>query len=169
MLEIARLVGTPPKRIILQTQAGRTVENSQSYEPDVRTKGRYSLLRRKHSNWINRKPACGVYNCFGLVWASRRTSIYDESEISKILTDDGYRMLATEEQIQHGDVILYRLDSNTLHAAIVLELRQLQLGSSTIPWVLSKWGPIFGEDIHHFRDVPDDLRGCPIEIWTDRP
>ncbi|OPX20053.1 MAG: hypothetical protein BZ151_05910 [Desulfobacca sp. 4484_104] len=169
MLEMARLVGTPRKGIILQTRAGRNVENSQSCEPDVLTRERYDLLRRKYYSWINRKPACGVYNCFGLVWASRRTAIYDESELSKILTDDGYRRLATEEQIQHGDVILYRLDGNTLHAAMALELRQLQLESSKMPWVLSKWGNVFGEDIHHFLDVPDDIRECSIEIWTDRP
>jgi len=169
MLEIARLVGTPPKGIILQTRAGRNLENSQSCEPEATIQDRYNLLRSKHFGWVNRKPACGVYNCYGLVWASRRTSIYDESEISKILTDDGYRQLATERQLQPGDVVLYHLNGNILHAAMVMELRQLQPGTSQIPWVLSKWGPVFGEDLHALRDVPNDLGGCLIEFRTDRP
>jgi hypothetical protein len=167
MFEMARLVGTDPKGIILQTRAGHDVANSQSCEPDVTIPARYDRLRRKHFLWVSRKPACGVYNCFGLVWASRRTSIYDESEISKILLDDGYRRLATDSQLRPGDVVLYRYPGNTRHAAMVVELKPL--GTSTVPWVLSKWGPVFGEDLHAFLDVPRDLEGCMIEFWTDRP
>ena len=167
MLEMARLVGTPPKEIILQTRAGHDVANSQSCEPDVTIPARYQRLRSKHFAWVNRKPACGVYNCFGLVWASRRTAIYEERDISQILKDDGYRQLALDSQMQPGDVVLYRYPGNTRHAAMVVGLKTI--GTSTVPWVLSKWGPIFGEDLHAFRDVPKDLEGCMIEFWTDRP
>jgi hypothetical protein len=166
MLEMARLVGTPSKEIILQTRAGHDVANSQSCEPDATIPARYDRLRRKHF-WVSRKPACGVYNCFGLVWASRRTAIYKESDISQILTDDGYRQLVTDSQLRPGDVVLYRYPGNTRHAAMVVELKPL--GTSTVPWVLSKWGPVFGEDLHAFLDVPKDLEGCMIEFWTDRP
>jgi hypothetical protein len=167
MLEMARLVGTPPKGIILQTRAGHDVANSQSCEPDATIPARYYRLRRKHLTWVSRKPACGVYNCFGLVWASRRTAIYEESDILQILMDDGYRQLVTDSQLRPGDVVLYRYPGNTLHAAMVVELKPL--GTSTVPWVLSKWGPVFGEDLHAFLDVPEDLEGCTIEFWTDRP
>lgn len=168
MLEIARLVGTSRGKIILQTRGGRNVENSQSCEPDAMFGNRYDRLRGKHFGWVNRKPACGVYNCLGLVWASRRTSIYDEGDISKILKDDGYRQLATEEQPQPGDVVLYRLNGNTLHAAMVLELKPLQPGSR-IPWVLSKWNDASGEDIHALQDIPEHFGDYQIEFWTDRP
>jgi hypothetical protein len=146
MLEMARLVGTPRQGIILQTRAGHDVANSQSCEPDATIRARYEGLRRKHFAWLGRKPACGLYNCFGLVWASRRTAIYEESDISKILTDDGYRQLMADSELRPGDVVLYRYPGNTLHAAMVVELKSLD--TSTIPWVLSKWGPVFGEDLH---------------------
>jgi len=171
MLEMARLVGTPPKGIILQTRAGRYVENSQSCEPDARIRDCYNLFRRNHFAWVNRKPACGVYNCFGLVWASRRTALYKESDIASILTDDGYRRLVSDENPQPGDIVLYLHPSdntrNTLHASMVVELKQL--GTSTIEWVLSKWNDAFGEDIHALRDVPEHFGDCQVEFWTDRP
>jgi hypothetical protein len=173
MFEMARLVGTPLGKIILQTRGGRNVENSQSCEPDARISDCYNLFRRNHFAWVNRKPACGVYNRFGLVWASRRTSIYDESEIYKILTDDGYRHLAPDEQPQPGDLVLYlRRNGDTLrdtvHAAIVLELEKV--GTYVVPRVLSKWSDVFGEDIHGFLDIPKNeyYRDCLIEFWTDR-
>jgi hypothetical protein len=168
MLEMARLVGTPPGKIILQTREGKDVENSQSCPPDGTIMARYALLRRMHSGWINRKPACGIYNCFGLVWASRRTAVYDEGAISQILKDDGYRQLLPGGTPQPGDIVLYRNSNSTMHAAIVMELRQLQPDGSMIPWVLSKWGNVFGEDFHAIQNIPKDLEGCIIEFWTDR-
>ncbi len=166
MLELARLLGTPQK-IILQTRRGQNIDNSQSCTPDEMTIRRYNLLRSKHASWRNRKQPCGFYNCFGLVWASRRTSIYEESEISKILIDDGYRQI-TEVEMQPGDIVLYRFQGNTLHAAMFIEFREIQLGKSPVPWVLSKWGDVFGEDFHPINDVPGHFEGCHIEIWTDR-
>ncbi len=168
LFEIARLKGTPSGKIILQTRLGHNVKNSQSCQPDAAIQKRYQLLRKKHLGWITRKAACGFYNCFGLVWANRRTAIYEESEISKILSDDGFRQIKTESQLQPGDVVLYRLDDNICHAAIVLELRPLQSGTRNIPWVLSKWSDAFGEDIHALLDVPDILRDCQVEFLTDR-
>jgi hypothetical protein len=167
MLEMARLVGTPLEGIILQTRARNNLANSQSCEPDATIRARYEGLRRKHFAWLNRKPACGVYNCFGLVWASRRTAIYEESDISQILKDDGYRQLVSDLELLPGDVVLYRHLGNTRHAAMVVELKPL--GASMVPWVLSKWGPVFGEDLHAFLDVPKDLEDCMIQFWTDRP
>jgi hypothetical protein len=167
MLEMARLIGTPSDGIILQTRERHYVANSQSCEPDDTIRVRYGMLRKKHFSWVSRKPACGIYNCFGMVWASRRTAIYEESGISQILTDDGYRQLLTDSQLQPGDVVLYRYPGNILHAAIVVELKPL--GTSTVPWVLSKWGDTFGEDLHALRDIPESFEGCLIEFWTDRP
>jgi hypothetical protein len=170
MFEIARLVGTPPGKIILQTRVGRNVENSQPCEPDATLKAKYDLLRRNRL-WENRKPACGFYNCFGLVWANRRTAIYDEDAISQILMEDGYRRLQTDEQPSIGDIVLYRHLSgdiyDTLHAAVVMELRQI--GETKIPWILSKWNDVSGEDIHAILDFPQHFQGCLIEYWTDRP
>lgn len=171
MLEMARLVGTPPKEIILQTRAGHCVKNSQSCEPDAKSRARYDLIRRNHLAWVHRKPACGVYNCFGLVWASRRTAIYEEQSISQILLEDGYRKLGIDEQPLPGDIVLYLQFSgenrDTYHASVILEIHPP--GPGKLPWVLSKWNGVCGEDIHEILDVPQSLRNCAIEIWTDRP
>ncbi len=173
MLELARLKGTPRQEIILQTRLGRNVENSQSCKPGRNIYDAYHRLVSEHFTWRNRKPACGIYNCFGLVWASRRTSIYDESEIAKILADDGYRQLQNEIHLQPGDVVLYlRQDDrirDTLHAAIVFRLERI--GTAITPWVLSKWSDVYGEDIHALHDLPkfEHYRDCLIEFWTDRP
>lgn len=106
-----------------------------------------------------------------MVWASRRTAIYEETVISQILTDDGYRRLVNGEDLQPGDIVLYLRPSggtrDTLHAAMVTELRQF--GDSKIAWVLSKWNDAFGEDFHALNDVPECYQDCLIEFWTDRP
>ncbi|MDO9533498.1 MAG: hypothetical protein Q7O12_15415 [Deltaproteobacteria bacterium] len=172
MLEMARLVGTPPEGIILQTRARNYLANSQSCEPDDRTRNLYGRFRSPHIDWKNRKPACGVYNCFGLVWANRRTSIYSENDLLKILTDDGYRPIINEKDLQPGDIVIYlrRTAGNsrdTLHVAKVLNLDRV--GSITVPWLLSKWSDQYGEDIHKLRDVPTYYGNYLIELWTDRP
>jgi hypothetical protein len=106
------------------------------------------------------------------VWASRRTAIYEENDLLKILANDGYRRIATEGQLQPGDIVFYlrRTEDNsrdTLHVAIVLYLDQV--GSITVPWLLSKWSDQYGEDIHKLRDVPTYYGDYLIELWTDRP
>jgi hypothetical protein len=170
MLEMARLVGTPPKEIILQTRAGNCVANNQACDPDARNLYIYNLLRGNHLAWVNRKLACGVYNCFGLVWASRRTAIYEERSVSQIIMEDGYRELRIEEQPQPGDVVVYLHLSgeirNTLHAAVILKLEQR--GPGKVPLLLSKWNDSCGEDIHEIRDVPQSFGNYVIEFWTDR-
>jgi hypothetical protein len=168
MFEIARLVGTPPKRFILQTRERRDVANSQSCEPDEKTRTLYHGFRKPHPFWKNRKAACGVYNCAGLVWANRRTSIYDENEYSKILNDDGYRSIASEEQLQPGDIVIYLRRTadnlrNTLHVGIVLCLDKV--GATTFKWILSKWSDQYGEDIHKLKDVPEHYDNCRIEFY----
>jgi hypothetical protein len=172
MLELARLIGTPQKKIVLQTRAGRNIANSQSCEPGEIIHINYNRLSRQHPGWRRRKPACGIYNCFGLIWASRRTSIYDENEITKILIDDGYHRLDDETKLLPGDIVIYlsRTDRerDTLHAAVILAMEMI--GTAAIPFVISKWSDAYGEDIHALRDLPtgDHYRDCIIEFWTDR-
>ncbi len=171
MFELARLVGTPRREIILQTRVGHSVPNSQSCEPDEKTKTLYDLFRKQHPFWKPRKAACGIYNCAGLAWANRRTSIYDENAYSKIIKDDGYRPIATEEQLQPGDIVIYlrpTIDNlrNTLHVGIVLISDEI--GEIKIHWVLSKWSDQYGEDIHKIRDIPSYFGEYLVELWTDK-
>ena len=122
---------------------------------------------------MRRKPACGVYNCAGHVWASRRTTILEDFAWNMVLADDGYRQLDQGEPPAPGDLVIYRdREHGFLHVGMIAELRQgITAESPPIPWVLSKWDSTSGEVLHHFADVPFAKQGFAlvIECWTDRP
>lgn len=89
----------------------------------------------------------------------------------KVLREDGYRVVELAD-VRIGDLVLYRADSRgtLLHGGTVSRLERMVGGSATIvPWVLSKWNDHFGEDEHHFRDVPWETGSWSVEFWTDRP
>jgi hypothetical protein len=130
-----------------------------------------------HPAWELRNQACGIYNCFGHVWAARRTAIYDQPAVETVLRDDGYRKLSSSESTLHGDVALYfdTAHISLLHVGLVCELRTMvtpqgaPLGNP-VPWVLSKLNDVSGEVLHRSKDVPfpygnDDVL---LEFWTDR-
>jgi hypothetical protein len=168
----------------LQTRAGRDVVHQQAANVGPREINIYQLFRAKFgAHWEPRKPACGVYNCFGHVFADRRTAIYDESdtEIAKIIADDGYRRIGQDERPQLDDIALYRQrDTRTLlHAARIVRkttLNPLLITRIPLPvwpheyYAVSKWSDATGEDIHRIDDIPYAQQGfdIEIEIWTDR-
>jgi hypothetical protein len=132
-------------------------------------------MRRTHHRWIPRKGAVGVYNCAGMVWASRRTCLTEPNEWQTILNEDGYRRLNSHTDAALGDVVVYRDRSGEiLHVAKVCNIERMDARGepfgNPIVKALSKWDQRFGEDIHHLDDV--NLVGGTehvIEIWTDRP
>lgn len=174
MFEEAHLLGPTERNIVVQTRQGRSIKNSIAIEPGERERRIYERLRQPFgAGWEERKPACGVYNCAGHVWASRRTAIYEETEWHAILGDDAYRKLNDQEPPLVGDLVLYR-DSQAgfLHVAMIVEMREIARGSQKIPWVLSKWSDTAGEVIHHFKHCPPwEKQGLSVEVevWTDRP
>lgn len=175
MFELARLIGTAEPQIVLETRRGTRVRNFQAPDPGQRARAVFNGLLQSHPNWVTRKDPCGIYNCFGHIWAARRTSIYEQSEVDVIRRDDGYRDLQAAEAPRPGDLAIYLepADSSILHVGLISELRYLsdaagkQVGNPAI-WVLSKWNDAAGEVLHHLKDVPwsaDDFR---VEFWTDR-
>src|SRR5450432_3451489 len=56
-----------------------------------------------------------IYNCHGFTFASKRTGIYSDSEIEKILNDDKYIEIKTEKDVLPGDVIIYYNESGISH------------------------------------------------------
>ena len=124
---------------------------------------------------MNRKGATGVYNCFGVVFASRRTSVDDD--IERVLREDGFRQLNTGEKPMTGDLVCYRHESaNLLHVAVVTRIDNIlgsshqELGTGGV-FALSKWNDSFGEDEHNIRNhawAPEFGR-IAIEFFTDRP
>jgi hypothetical protein len=155
------------RKLPLFTAKGNPIENVIELDPNDRTRKIWAYQRQRHPLWEERKPDTGVYNCAGMVWASRRTSIM--GEYHKILADDGYRLLRAGEECSCADLVLYKNDVGThMHVGVVILKPGIMGGRPNIPAVLSKWNSVSGEYVHSVNDHP--LNGdVSIEIWTDRP
>lgn len=103
-----------------------------------------------------------MYNCVGMVFACRRTSIVPK-HLDVILRDDGFRRVA-HDMVVEGDVVIYRRDDIPQHVGIIQRLEQ-GLAGTTI-WVLSQWGDA-GEYIHPLIPVPEAY-GQPTDFWSER-
>lgn len=172
MFDEVLLGGGGERRLALETRLGRPIANFIEREPGERKHRVYDLQRKKFGgNWVNRKPACGGYNCFGMLFAARRTTIIDDEDtdmqVSDILADDGYRQIAEADAVV-GDLVLYRdIMGNLLHAARVT--RRRELGAL---WALSKWNSTAGEDEHHVQHhcwTDRSMYDVELQFWTDRP
>ncbi len=157
------------RSIVVETRMGTRIDNDVAPEPGPVQLRKYALIRSRHGAWRQRKPPCGGYNCFGQVFASRRTSIRLDGQVALILRDDDYRKLAIDERTMLGDVVLYKMKSTgeLLHAAVVAGMMSIVRGSTLLPVLVSKWDDSMGEDEHMLDDVPFD--DYFTEIWTDRP
>ena len=107
-----------------------------------------------------------MYNCMGMVFASRRTWV-DPEHLPMILEDDSYRRVSSEGELQPGDVVVYRHDDGEIsHVGVVTEVRTNVREAAREVFVLSQWGRD-GEYFHRADDVNPQL-GKPAEYWTDR-
>jgi hypothetical protein len=181
MFELQKLMRGSGGEIVVQTKTGRSIQNSVALPPSEKELRDYEVFRRDNgSRWINRKPACGTYNCMGMLFASRRTAIYDAQEVPKILKDDGYRPLKNEEPPRIDDIVMY---SSTMgeyfHGGRIIKVEPLVYTPSGGDalfntqyhlTVLSKWNDCFGEDQHSLRDVQYAHLNIPFEtvVYTDR-
>ncbi len=149
MFELEKLHGNPPRSIRLDTRSGNAIKNEVSPPVGDHEYRNYELLKKRYGqNWQNRKAACGTYNCFGMVFASRRTSIYEISEVEKILSEDRYE-LVTKELVRPGDIAVYRRRSTgeVDHVACVVHVERFV--HQPVVFALSKWDDHSGEDRHN--------------------
>jgi hypothetical protein len=181
MFEELRLLSQSDNSLELHTRKHRRIVNEITPAPPSRELELYAALVRKHNGWELRKAPAGGYNCAGMVWASRRTGIFDDldKQACDILKDDGYRLLAGGEAVKCGDLALYWESvsprNNLYHVGVVMELRPTlfmtggQVSSQT-PMILSKFNSSSGEALHRDRDI-FFFEGATysIEYWTDRP
>jgi hypothetical protein len=108
MFEELRTFGQTEKSIVLETKTGRQIANLVELMPDAKTVADYQRFVSQHgAHWISRTPATGVYNCAGMVWATRRTAILDPRLWQRIIDDDGYEWLAKHELPMPGDIAAY--------------------------------------------------------------
>ena len=153
---------TPRLSIALETRRKSSIKNTQSRDitPLYKTVDRkYRLQYRNQPHQFRTPGPSAVYNCHGLTFASRRTTVWESSEIAKILDEDDYKEVK-EKNILPGDLAVYYAleDGDPQHSAIVLKTEEVA-GVRQI-WVLSKWG--------HCSEVNHWLWQCPYEKCTIR-
>jgi hypothetical protein len=176
MFEEQKFFGTKPTMIALETRKGIPISNEQSLDvPGAQRK--FEKLLLKHDAWSRRVDARPIYNCAGLVWAARRTSIYEDAEFRKIYRDDGYRELLANEEPVISDIAVYHLydSEKIIHVGVVWSFEpsvtfENGIGTrSVIPMILSKFNDHLGEAIHPLKDIewPDNKQG-KVVFWTDR-
>ena len=177
MFESILLAGPRRRSIVLQTHLGNDIQNEIAVHPvPDHAAARFDRLRTLHPNWQVRKPPTGIYNCFGHVWACRRTAVYDEFDeyVLKVRDDDGYRVVdwRGDESPCPGDVACYweQIDPyrNCFHVGRVVHL-EARKKLPPFVFVLSKWDDTAGEVVHHATDYPKSFGDAKLEYWTDRP
>lgn len=154
---------------------GSEIENEiavVSVTPQAEAK--FSRLLALHRGWLVRKPPTAIYNCFGQVWACRRTAVYDKFDeaVLRVRADDGYRIVGAQEIPLPGDVACYWEGTNPyrncIHLGVVAFLKE-RAGLSPSIFVLSKWDDMSGEVLHDSLDYPTSFGTVTLEFWTDRP
>lgn len=153
--------------IIMETRKNWKIPN------EMRPEAAPHLLKASLAIWSKARPNArlrsfsGVYNCIGMVIASRRTWV-DPEDLLRVLKEDGYRKLANESEAVCGDVVVYRdASGDVCHAGIVLGKNRYDPENPRDTLVvLSKWGGE-GEYEHDASHVPIPC-GKPAEYWTDR-
>lgn len=161
--------GGPQDRlsIPLATRQGTFIPNLRKQEQSPETLIAYIDLWKEKLPSARLRSSTAVYNCVGLVFASRRTWV-DTDILLTILEEDGYYRLAGLPDAEIGDLVIYREShGNTItHIGIIAERQpDVCFGEWKIT-VISKWGGA-GEYIHSLRDVPTAY-GELVEFWSER-
>jgi hypothetical protein len=150
----------------LSTRRGNHIPNWQQKRerPPEAMQAARAFVMDGHAGRVLRSLASS-YNCIGMAFANRRTCI-EPDQVPTILEEDGFVEVAQAAAVMTGDLIVYELDGEISHVAVVVENKpDLQDGGSTIQ-VLSQWG-FDGEYLHEYRDVHPSL-GRPVRFYTER-
>ncbi len=124
----------------------------------------YEEMKRLWPN-LQRRSWDSTYNCYGMVFANRRT-VVDDTAVPIIFEDDGYRIVERNQALP-GDVVVYKDGRGRIrHVGLVLQKRLVATEDDDELVVLSQWG-LNGEYQHLARDVPK-VYGDLAEIWTER-
>ncbi len=139
--------------IKLATKKGRWIRNARRMENSPEAMRAAEGYCRAVCPDLKTRSLSNTYNCYGMVFACRRTWI-DEGEIEKILADDGYKLVSDRSEVCCGDVIIYREERGgpIAHVGIIIALHpQVERGEIEFR-VLSQWGGS-GEFIHPEKHV----------------
>ena len=152
--------------VLLGTRSSRHIPNQKrpEWHPDDLREALQMCLR--DFPMIEARSVTAIYNCVGMVFATRRTWV-EPNLVPTLLSDDGYRPLNRLEDGQVGDVAIYRTADNDIeHIGLIAERREDLEAATVSHRIMSKWGP-WAEFLHepdHVYSSYGELR----EIWTDR-
>jgi hypothetical protein len=136
--------------LALQTRLGADIENYFDTRPlDPGRTIASDALKQQFRSAIHITRPSARYNCHGLTFASRRTSIEDPKEVEKILAHDGYAEIE-RTNVKPGDIAVYYRSSQIDHSGLVVTTNDFGRIS-----ILSKWGELH-EAIHQPHDCPYD-------------
>lgn len=146
--------------ITLQTRkgAGSEVSNEQNDQPlDCWNLHTAEQIKSQYKFASFRTAPCGYYNCHGMTFASRRTKIYDATDLDRILKEDNYHLVSQDKVIE-GDIVMYYKKGDPQHSGIVVDVPKQNDKINQIR-VVSKWGE--GHEVVH------TLRDCPYSVNCD--
>ena len=110
-----------------------------------------------------RSVAPFMYNCVGMIFASRRAWIEPE-ELKLIFDDDKYRKISRDE-LECGDIVIYTKGNERTHVGLVTCVQRTD-GQIGPIYVLSKWG--MNAEVEHRLDVVPAKYGRPSEYWSEK-
>lgn len=151
-----QIIDLRPTELALHSQEGNQIanfidRNARVIYGDVMLMNDYmrQYPHEVHRPWPSRK-----YNCHGLSFAARRTTIESPLEIAKILKEDGYHQVP-EDKVLPGDIVIYYESGDVAHSGIVVHVNEMK-----VPIVLSKWG--------NCHEVVHQLGRCPYKLGDVR-
>jgi hypothetical protein len=161
---------TDRNAIPLYTREKRYIINARKLEthPDImREKVRFSL---SISPEVKLRSATQVYNCMGMVFASRRTCV-DIDSLDLIIADDRYLETRDLSKVKIGDVVVYGVmkpesGETPTHVGVIVDKTPNIAQAGWNVTVMSQWGQD-GEYFHPMEAVPP-LFGPVIKYLTDR-
>lgn len=156
--------GEPGDRnyIPLATRQGSIIKNERRLEaPPERMRAGVSTWQRLRPQ-ARLRSATETYDCMGMVFASRRTTVGTD-QLRMILREDGYRPVSLGD-LDVGDVVVYSRGTIADHVGIISGFNKTEFGD--VIQVLSKWGA-YPEYEHPIDHVPEAY-GKSTEYWTDR-
>lgn len=160
--------------IPLATHLGTSIPNETSGPVLKLSLGRQKSEEAFVNKWDRLRTPTAGYNCFGHVFASRRTAIYSP-DIDQILFEDGYSRIDDPAAFRVDDIVVYYDSRGATHVARIVELRTGSLLDSpsqhsiTIPWVQSKFDDVSGEYLHALEDYRWDIKPSEIKSRVYRP
>jgi hypothetical protein len=129
----------------------------------VEQEAREVTARLPHGSFEKIGPPTGRFNCHGLVFGARRTTINGvfPQDVDDLLRRDKFTQI-DERSSQVGDVVVYRSMGGQIdHTGFVVQVDAV--GRQPVHWVWSKWGSL-GEYRHRVRNCPY-AKDCMVEYW----